>query len=80
MLLIADFTNLTYSINSLHSFCFRWKNEAKLLATKFQTRSKELRSKINALQKENDELNRELLSCRQQLARCRLQAIHRCFK
>ncbi|XP_033215601.1 autophagy-related protein 23-like [Belonocnema kinseyi] len=68
---------LTHLVEIHQKLSTKWKEEAKLLTTKFQTRSKELRSKINALKKENDELNRELLSCRQQLARCRVQAIHR---
>lgn len=55
----------------------RWKNEAKSLTAKFQIRSKELRSKINALRKENDKLNKELLSCREHLSICRYQAIHK---
>lgn len=56
---------------------FRWKEEAKALATSFQKRVRELRGKISALRKENDELNRELLACRHQLAQCRVKAIRR---
>ncbi|XP_015593080.1 nucleoprotein TPR [Cephus cinctus] len=55
----------------------KWKEEAKSIAASFQRRSKELKSKLNALRKENEELNRELLGCRQQLARCRVEVLHR---
>ena len=57
--------------------CFRWKDEAKSLAMKFQSRTKELRGKINDLRVENEELNKELLVCRQQLAHCRVEVLHR---
>lgn len=68
---------LTQLVEIHQQLSSRWKNEAKTLTSKFQTRSKELRSKINALRKENDNLNKELLSCRENLARYRVQAIHR---
>ncbi|XP_012288589.1 paramyosin [Orussus abietinus] len=55
----------------------KWKAEAKSLTSSFQMKSKELRRKINALRKENEELNKELLACRYQLTQCRVKAIHR---
>lgn len=58
-------------------FAFRWKEEAELLAEKFQSRYKELRSKAVKLQKENEILNKELLSCRQQVAQCRAKIMQR---
>ncbi|KAG7198609.1 hypothetical protein KM043_005970 [Ampulex compressa] len=45
----------------------KWSDEAKSLTERFQAKTKELRSKINILRKENNELNKELLVCRQQL-------------
>ncbi|XP_031839651.2 uncharacterized protein LOC116430106 [Nomia melanderi] len=55
----------------------KWRDEAKSLTIKFQGKVKELRSKINALQKENNELSTELLTCKQQLAQYTLQDIQR---
>lgn len=46
---------------------YRWKEEAQSLADKFQSRYKELRSKVSVLKNENEELNKELVSCRQQI-------------
>ncbi|XP_074110027.1 uncharacterized protein LOC141534531 [Cotesia typhae] len=45
----------------------KWKEEAQSLADKFQSRYKELRSKVNILKNENEELNKELVTCRQQI-------------
>ncbi|CAL7936693.1 unnamed protein product [Xylocopa violacea] len=55
----------------------KWRDEAKSLTVKFQGKSKELRGKISSLQKENNELNRELLICKQQLAQDAMQDIQR---
>ncbi|XP_017890819.1 coiled-coil domain-containing protein 18-like [Ceratina calcarata] len=55
----------------------RWRDEAKSLTVKFQLRSKEFRSKINVLQKENNELNEKLVNCKQQLAQQAVQDIQR---
>ncbi|XP_076760674.1 uncharacterized protein LOC143429110 [Xylocopa sonorina] len=55
----------------------KWRDEAKSLTVKFQGKSKELRGKINSLQKENNELNKELLICKQQLAQDAMQDIQR---
>ncbi|XP_076276869.1 uncharacterized protein LOC143207363 [Lasioglossum baleicum] len=55
----------------------KWRDEAKSLTVKFQGKSKELRSKISSLQKENNELSTELLTCKQQLAQQTLQDIQR---
>lgn len=61
----------------IFKFLIRWKDEAEFLAEKFQTRYQELRLKSANLQKENEELNRELLSCRQQVAMCRARIMQR---
>ncbi|CAD6207911.1 GSCOCG00003169001-RA-CDS [Cotesia congregata] len=45
----------------------KWKEEAQSLADKFQSRYKELRSKVSILKNENEELNKELVTCRQQI-------------
>ncbi|XP_060817252.1 sodium channel and clathrin linker 1-like isoform X1 [Bombus pascuorum] len=55
----------------------KWRDEAKSLTVKFQGKSKELRGKINFLQKENNELNRELLTCKQQLAQHAIEDIQK---
>ena len=55
----------------------KWRDEAKCLTGKFQGKAKELRSKIIALQKENNELSKELLTCNQQLTQYTLQDIQR---
>ncbi|XP_017757048.1 PREDICTED: interaptin-like [Eufriesea mexicana] len=55
----------------------KWRDEAKSLTVKFQGKSKELRGKISILQKENNELNQELLNCKQQLAQHAIQDIQR---
>ncbi|XP_043289070.1 citron Rho-interacting kinase-like [Venturia canescens] len=68
---------LTQHVETHQKLCRRWKDEAKSLTAKFQTRSKEFRDKINILRNENEELNKELLISRQQLANCRLEAINR---
>ncbi|XP_053999406.1 repetitive organellar protein-like [Hylaeus anthracinus] len=53
----------------------KWRDEAKLLAVKFQGKTKELKGKISTLQKENNELSTELLTCKQQMAQHMLQDI-----
>ena len=65
-------------INFLHKEKIRWRDEAKSLTVKFQGKSKELRGKMNTLQKENNELHKELLNCKQQLAQHAIQDIQRC--
>ncbi|XP_003702270.2 uncharacterized protein LOC100879368 [Megachile rotundata] len=55
----------------------KWRDEAKSLTVKFQGRTKELRGKINSLQKENNELYTELLTCKQQLAQNAVHDIQR---
>lgn len=55
----------------------KWRDEAKSLTVKFQGKSKELRGKMNTLQKENNELHKELLNCKQQLAQHAIQDIQR---
>ncbi|XP_043525983.1 sodium channel and clathrin linker 1-like isoform X1 [Frieseomelitta varia] len=55
----------------------KWRDEAKSLTVKFHGRSKELRRKISTLQKENNELNTELLICKQQLAQHAIEDIQR---
>lgn len=55
----------------------RWRDEAKSLTTRFQGKTKELRSKISALQKENNELNKELNICKQQAAQFRTEDIQK---
>ncbi|KAL2731063.1 myosin-11-like [Vespula squamosa] len=54
----------------------KWKEEAKSMTTKFQEKSKEHRAKINALRKENEELNKQLFSCQQELTK--VQSVPRC--
>ncbi|XP_043682837.1 sodium channel and clathrin linker 1-like isoform X2 [Vespula pensylvanica] len=56
----------------------KWKEEAKSMTTKFQEKSKEHRAKINALRKENEELNKQLFSCRQELTKHKIQSVPRC--
>lgn len=55
----------------------KWRDEAKSLTVKFQGKSKELRGRMNTLQKENNELHKELLNCKQQLAQHAIQDIQR---
>ncbi|XP_076236872.1 uncharacterized protein LOC143180793 isoform X2 [Calliopsis andreniformis] len=55
----------------------KWRDEAKSLTAKFQGKAKELRAKISILQKENNELSKELLTCKQQLAQFTLEDIQR---
>ncbi|KOC64870.1 Laminin subunit alpha-2 [Habropoda laboriosa] len=55
----------------------KWRDEAKTLTVKFQGKSKELKNKISALQQENNELNKELLTCKQQLAYNTMEDIQR---
>ncbi|KAK9297910.1 hypothetical protein QLX08_008566 [Tetragonisca angustula] len=55
----------------------KWRDEAKSLTVKFYGKSKELRRKISTLQKENNELNTELLICKQQLAQHAIEDIQR---
>ena len=47
------------------------------MTVKFYGKSKELRRKISTLQKENNELNTELLICKQQLAQHAIEDIQR---
>lgn len=58
-------------------FYLRWKEEAKSITTKFQEKSKEHRAKINALKKENNDLNKELLECQQELTKYKIQDVTR---
>ncbi|CAK9804378.1 Laminin subunit alpha-2 [Anthophora quadrimaculata] len=55
----------------------KWRDEAKSLTVKFQGKSKELKNKISILQQENNELNKELLTCKQQLAYNAMEDIQR---
>ncbi|CAK9826082.1 Laminin subunit alpha-2 [Anthophora retusa] len=55
----------------------KWRDEAKSLTMKFQGKSKELKNKISILQQENNELNKELLTCKQQLAYNAMEDIQR---
>ncbi|XP_044018136.1 spindle pole body component 110-like isoform X2 [Aphidius gifuensis] len=71
-------TELTKHVKIHQELSNKWKDEAEFLAEKFQTRYQELRLKSVNLQKENEELNRELLSCRQQVAMCRARIMQRC--
>lgn len=48
------------------------------MTVKFQGKSKEQRGKMNILQKENNELHKELLNCKQQLAQHAIQDIQKC--
>lgn len=50
----------------LFNFILRWRDEAKSLTVRFQVKSKELRGKIKSLRKENVELQKALLICKQQ--------------
>lgn len=59
---------------------FRWKEEANLLTSKFEKRTQEQKSKITALQKQNDELSRELLFYQKLLARCNTQIVQTCSR
>lgn len=47
------------------------------MTIKFQEKSKEHRAKINALRKENEELNKRLFSCRQELIKHKVQSVPR---
>jgi len=47
-------------------FILRWRDEAKSLTARFQVKSKELRGKVGSLRKENAELHKTLLLCKQQ--------------
>ncbi|XP_046835990.1 sodium channel and clathrin linker 1-like isoform X4 [Vespa crabro] len=58
----------------------KWKEEAKSMTTKFQEKSKEHRAKINALRKENEELNKRLFSCQQELTKHKVQSVPRYVK
>lgn len=46
-------------------YVLRWRDEAKSLTARFQVKSKELRGKINSLKKDNAELQKTLLMCKQ---------------
>ncbi|XP_008558396.1 uncharacterized protein LOC103578921 [Microplitis demolitor] len=61
-------TELTKYVKVHQKLSNRWKEEAQSLANKFQNRYKELRSKVNMLKNENEELNKELMTYRQQIA------------
>lgn len=50
------------------------------MTIKFQEKSKEHRAKINALRKENEELNKRLFSCRQELTKHKIQSVPRYVK
>lgn len=62
---------------SVPFFYLRWKEEAKSITTKFQEKSKEHRAKINSLRKENNDLNKELLECQQELTKYKIQDVPR---
>ncbi|XP_063991864.1 repetitive organellar protein-like isoform X2 [Diachasmimorpha longicaudata] len=66
-------TELTKHVKIHQKLSNKWKDEAQSLANKFQIRFKELKTKAHSLQKENEQLNNELLMCRQQVAHCRAQ-------
>ncbi|XP_012263270.2 sodium channel and clathrin linker 1-like [Athalia rosae] len=68
---------LTEHVETHQKLAHKWKEEAKRLTSSFQKRLKELRTKLVALRKENEELNKELLASRQQLAEFREKIIHR---
>jgi len=56
------------------NFILRWRDEAKSLTTRFQVKSKELRGKISSLRKENAELHKAFLICKQQFTQFRTDA------
>ncbi|XP_046434622.1 sodium channel and clathrin linker 1-like isoform X1 [Neodiprion fabricii] len=68
---------LTQHVETHQKLSNKWKEEAKRLTSSFRKRLKELRAKVIALQKENEELNKELLASRYQLAEFRERMIHR---
>ncbi|XP_046493376.1 sodium channel and clathrin linker 1 isoform X2 [Neodiprion pinetum] len=68
---------LTQHVETHQKLSNKWKEEAKRLTSSFRKRLKELRAKVIALQKENEELNKELLASRYQLAEFREKMIHR---
>ncbi|XP_058791402.1 uncharacterized protein LOC131664373 [Phymastichus coffea] len=55
----------------------KWKEEANSLTEKFQKRTQDFKSKINILQKQNNDLARELLFYQQLLARCNAQIVQK---
>ncbi|XP_014206587.1 uncharacterized protein LOC106638076 [Copidosoma floridanum] len=66
---------LTQLVETHQKLSNKWKEEANLLTSKFQKRTQEFRNKVNTLQKQNDDLTRELLFYQQLLARCNTQFI-----
>ncbi|XP_008201965.1 WEB family protein At4g27595, chloroplastic isoform X2 [Nasonia vitripennis] len=66
---------LTQHVETHQKLSNKWKEEANLLATKFQKRTQQLKTKINLLQKQNEELAKELLFYQQLLARCNTQMV-----
>ncbi|KAK0176711.1 hypothetical protein PV328_000822 [Microctonus aethiopoides] len=60
-------SELTRYVKIHQKLSAKWKEEAQLLASKFHDRYKELRSKMNLLKRENEILNNELASRRQQV-------------
>uniref|UniRef100_A0A0C9QEW1 DDB_G0290503_0 protein n=1 Tax=Fopius arisanus TaxID=64838 RepID=A0A0C9QEW1_9HYME len=70
-------TELTKHVRTHQELSNKWKEEAHSLANKFQIRYRELKSRVCSLRKENEQLNNELLTCRQQVAHCRAQMTQR---
>ncbi|XP_036147205.1 interaptin isoform X2 [Monomorium pharaonis] len=57
----------------------RWRDEAKSLTARFQVKSKELRGKISSLRKENAELHKALLLCKQQFTPLKMDTIQHSY-
>ncbi|KAL6259190.1 hypothetical protein P5V15_009109 [Pogonomyrmex californicus] len=57
---------MTQHVTNHQKLSRKWRDEAKSLTVRFQVKSKELRGKISSLRKENAELQKALLLCKQQ--------------
>ncbi|XP_011868070.1 PREDICTED: sodium channel and clathrin linker 1-like [Vollenhovia emeryi] len=55
----------------------RWRDEAKSLTARFQVKSKELRGRVKSLRKENVELHKALLLCKQQFTQFGTDTVQR---
>ncbi|XP_011497806.1 PREDICTED: intracellular protein transport protein USO1-like [Ceratosolen solmsi marchali] len=66
---------LTHHVETHQKLSNKWKEEANSLTSKFEKRTEEFKTKISILQKQNDNLTRELLFYQQLLARCNTQFV-----
>lgn len=58
---------------------FRWKEEATTQLSKFERKTKELHKRIHILQKQNEDLTKELLFYQKHLINLNAQVTKPCF-